>query len=84
MTTKNAKNEIETTPLKNLVDAAAKAKEALHLKHLPVVVRDQARAFRIAANTKAGAMMLGEGAFWVVCMADAARLEQAGYEWATN
>jgi hypothetical protein len=27
-------------------------------------------------------VMLGDGAFWVVCLADAARLEAAGYEWA--
>ena len=84
MTTQNAQNEIETTPLKNLMHAAARVQEALHLKHRPLVVRDEAKAFSIAARTKAGAVMLGEGAFWVVCLADAARLERAGYEWATN
>ena len=26
--------------------------------------------------------MLGEDAYWVVCLADAAKLERAGYEWA--
>ena len=31
---------------------------------------------------KAGAVMHGEGAYWVVCLADAGRLEDAGYEWA--
>lgn len=69
-------------PLKQLVDAATKAADALGLKHRPVVVRDEATAFSLADTTKAGAVMLGEDAFWVVCLADAARLEQAGYEWA--
>jgi hypothetical protein len=80
----NAKINDNETPLKTLVDAATKAKTALNLKHRPVVVRDEATAFNIAARTKAGAVVLGEGAFWVVCLADAARLERAGYEWAAN
>jgi hypothetical protein len=29
-------------------------------------------------------VMLGEGAFWVVCPADAARLEKAGFEYAPS
>jgi hypothetical protein len=72
----------ETRPLNDLTDAAAKAHAALGLKRRPDVVRDEATAFRLAATTKAGAVMLGDGAFWVVCLADAARLEAAGYEWA--
>ena len=84
MTTKHTQNEIETTPLKNLQQAAAKVQEALQLKYLPKVVRDESAAFRLAARIKAGAVMLGEGAFWVVYLADAARLERAGYEWAAN
>jgi hypothetical protein len=82
--TKTTKNQIDATPLENLIDAAAKAQKALHLKYLPVVIRNESTAFNIAARTKAGAVMLGEGAFWVVCLADAACLERAGYEWAAN
>ena len=69
-------------PLKQLTDAANAAKTALNLKHRPVVIRNEATAFNLANSTKAGAVMLGDGAYWVVCLADAARLEQAGYEWA--
>jgi hypothetical protein len=69
-------------PLKTLVDAANKAKAALGLRDRPVVIRSEASAHAIAGRTKAGAVMLGDGAFWVVCLADAARLEAAGYEWA--
>ncbi|MCC6906302.1 MAG: hypothetical protein IT430_00045 [Phycisphaerales bacterium] len=64
------------------VDAAISAQGALGLKYRPTVIRDEAIAFSIAARTRAGAVMLGEGAFWVVCLADATRLERAGYEWA--
>lgn len=64
------------------VEAAANAQRALGLKYRPAVIRDEAIAFSIAARARAGAVMLGEGAFWVVCLADATRLERAGYEWA--
>ncbi|CAG1010284.1 hypothetical protein PHYC_03824 [Phycisphaerales bacterium] len=72
----------DNAPLKTLTDAAAKAKDALGLKYRPEVIRDEATAFRIAATTKAGAVILGEGAFWVVCLADAERLAANGYEYA--
>jgi hypothetical protein len=69
--------------LKTLQTAAKNAQTNLGLKHRPVVVRSEAIAFSIANGcTKAQAVMLGDGAYWVVCMADAARLEAAGYEWA--
>jgi len=71
---------MNTRPLNELTDAAKNAKKNLGLKYTPEVIRDEAAAFRIAATTKAGTVMLGEDAFWVVCMADAARLEAAGYE----
>lgn len=75
-------NASDLVPLKTLTDAAARARDALDLKHRPVVVRSQRSAFAIADRWKAGTVMLGEGAFWVVCLADAARLEAAGYEFA--
>lgn len=68
--------------LTSLTDAAKKSAEALGLRHTPTVVRDEATAFSIADRTEAGAVMLGEGAFWVVCLADAAKLEKAGLEFA--
>ena len=68
--------------LSQLTDAAKKTAEALGLKYTPEVIRDEAAAFSIADRTKAGTVMLGEGAFWVVCLADAARLERAGFEFA--
>ena len=75
---------IDARPLKVLTAAAVKARDALGLIYLPVVVRDEAAAFRLATATRARALavMLGDGAFWVVCLADATRLERAGYEWA--
>jgi hypothetical protein len=69
-------------PLNELTAAAKRAAAALNLRYAPEVIRDEAAAFRIADGTKARTVMLGEGAYWVVCMADAQRLEDAGYEWA--
>lgn len=64
-------------PLNELTDAARRA-AALNLRHTPEVIRDQAAAFGIAGRTKASAVMLGDdGAYWVVCLADAQRLEDA-------
>lgn len=68
--------------LNELTDAARRAAAALSLRHTPEVIRDQAAAFGIAGGTRANAVMLGDGAYWVVCLADAQRLEDAGYEWA--
>jgi len=47
-----------------------------------VAVRNEASAFAIAARCKGHAVMLGEEAFWIVCLADSAKLEAAGYEFA--
>jgi hypothetical protein len=69
-------------PLNDLLDAARRAAAALNLRSTPEVIRTEAAAFHIADRTRAGAVMLGEGAYWVVCLADAQRLEAAGYEWA--
>ena len=69
-------------PLNQLTDAAKATQKALGLKHRPVVVRNEEAAFSIAERTRAGTVMLGEDAFWVVCLADAARLEKAGFEYA--
>ena len=77
-------NASDHIPLKTLTDAAARAQAALNLKYRPVVVRSEVHAFSIADRTKASTVMLGEGAYWVVCLADAARLEAAGYEWASR
>lgn len=70
------------TRLDDLIGAANAAAKALGLRHTPAVYRDAGLAFQAADRTKAGAVVLGEGAFWVVCLADAARLERAGYEFA--
>lgn len=69
-------------PLNDLIDAARKAATNLDLRAVPEVIRDGATALQIADRRHAGAVMLGDGAFWVVCLADAQRLEAAGYEWA--
>ncbi len=71
------------TDLKTLTTAAENAKNTLDLKYRPVVVRDEATAWSLAdRSTKPMRVMLGDGAYWVVCPADAARLEQAWYEYA--
>ncbi|QYK49094.1 MAG: hypothetical protein KF838_04405 [Phycisphaeraceae bacterium] len=62
--------------------AARAAHERLGLRHQPVVVRSDESAFSIADHTSAGTVLLGEGAYWVVCLADAERLVNAGYEYA--
>ena len=62
--------------------AAKKAETKLGLKEMPLVFESEALAFSMAGKTKCDAVMLGEGAYWVVCMRDAARLEKAGYEFA--
>ena len=73
---------MENTPLKTLTDAARNAAENLKLKYRPVVVRDEVTAQCIAERTRGNVVMLGEDAFWVVCLADAERLNRAGYEYA--
>ena len=69
-------------PLNELTDAAKATQKALGLRYTPEVFRDEANAHRSAARQRAGVVMLGEDAFWVVCLADAARLEKAGFEYA--
>lgn len=79
----NAMNATPTNaPLNDLYYAALQARDAFDLKRTPEVYRDAANAWFAADNIKAGTVMLGEGAFWVVCLADAARLEKAGFEFA--
>lgn len=73
---------IDNAPLKTLTDAAEAAKKALGLKRTPVVFRDGDLAKRCAARGRAETVMLGDGAFWIVCLADAERLNNAGYEYA--
>ena len=72
------------TPLPELLHAARTAAATLGLRYCPVVIRDEATAHRIAARQRAGCVMLGENAYWVVCLADADRLDSAGYEWAPS
>lgn len=55
----------------------------LNLKYKPSKYNSRELAFSAAARSKCDVVMLGDdGKFWVVCMADAARLEAAGFEWA--
>lgn len=63
---------------------ATKVGTNLGLAYPPEVFNDEATAFRVAARwAKRGAVMLGDnGQYWVVCLADAVKLEAAGYEWA--
>lgn len=75
-------DHFDNAPLKTLTEAARKAAEALKLKYRPVVVRDEVTAQCIAERTRANVVMLGDGAYWVVCLADAERLNRAGYEYA--
>ena len=71
------------TDLETLTTAAENAKDTLDLKHRPVMVRSEAIDSSIAdCCTKPMRVMLANGAYWVVCPADAARLEKAGYEYA--
>lgn len=73
---------MNTRPLNELTNAANKTRDALGLKHAPEVFRSEALAFAAANSRAARAVMLGEDAFWVVCLADAQRLENAGFEYA--
>jgi hypothetical protein len=72
----------QISPFHQLKAAARAAHARLGLRHQPVVVRSQESAFSIADHTSAGTVVLGEGAYWVVCLADAERLVSAGYEYA--
>jgi hypothetical protein len=55
----------------------------LGLKYCPDAFRSLRLATLCAARSRAGAVMLGEhGTYYVVCLADAAKMEAAGYEWA--
>ncbi len=63
--------------------ASKTTKEIYALRHEPARYQDRGLAFAAAHRQKAGAVMLGDdGRYWVVCLADAARLEAAGLEWA--
>lgn len=71
----------------DLLRDAQTARDELGLKYAPSVIRDEGIARRIAANRRAGCVMLGPcddegGVYWVVCLADAERLARAGYEYA--
>ena len=57
--------------------------QVLKLKYEPVAFRDRALAESAARRCRAGTVMLGEDErYLVVCLADAARMERAGYEYA--
>jgi len=59
------------------------AASLLGLRHVPVVFRDLAAAIEHAAMcVKPQRVMLAEGVCWIVCPADAAKLESSGYEYA--
>ena len=73
---------MQTTSLNTLKTAAETARKVLGLKYSPVVARNEATATRIAERWTCGVVMLGDDAYWVVCLADAQRLARAGYEYA--
>jgi len=65
------------------ITAAKNTATALRLRYTPAVYASLDLARQSTAHAaQSQAVMLGEGAFWVVCMADAAKLEAAGFEWA--
>lgn len=72
------------TPLDLAKIYAARAVADLGLRRMPVLVRDLRTAFSIADGcAKPQRVMLGLGEYhWVVCPADAAKLERAGVEYA--
>lgn len=56
---------------------------SLNLKYEPVAYRSRELALSAAWRQKAGTVMLGENdRYLVVCLADAAKMEKAGYEYA--
>ena len=57
--------------------------QTLGLKYCPDLYRDRFLAFASAARQHAGCVMLGLERYWVVCLADAAKLERAGFEFAS-
>ncbi len=74
------KNADDHTPAKT---TPTTTKDAYGLRYEPRKFLDRDRAFSCAARTKGDVVMLGDdGRYWIVCMADAARLERAGIEWA--
>lgn len=63
--------------------ALANTARFLGLKYRPDAYRSEELAWSAANRMKAGVVMLGDDCrFWVVCLADADRLEKAGYEFA--
>ena len=65
------------------MSATKSLKQTLNLRREPVAFRSLELAIRFAARAKALWVMHGDDcAAWVVCPADAARLEKAGYEYA--
>ena len=57
--------------------------QVLKLKYEPVAFRSRELAMSAARRCKASTVMLGENErYLVVCLADAAKMEKAGYEYA--
>lgn len=54
----------------------------MNLKYQPDKFRSRELAFSCATRRGWCVMLGDDGRYWVVCLADAARLEAAGYEWA--
>jgi hypothetical protein len=63
--------------------ATASLRQTLGLRHEPIRFVSLALASSCAARSKCDVVMLGDdGRFWIVCLADAQRLERLGFEWA--
>ena len=70
--------------MKNCITNAKAVQTALDLRHTPIVFRDGGLAKNFAAScVKPQRVMLGcDGKFWIVCPADAERMNRSGYEYA--
>jgi len=67
----------------NMPETPKTNREIYGLRHEPEYFRNLGNARSYAARGKCSVVMLGDDErFWVVCLADAARLERAGLEWA--
>lgn len=66
------------------METATTSRVAYGLKYEPAKFHDRELAFRsLNSHIKPQRVMLGDdGKFWVVCPADASRLERAGLEYA--
>jgi hypothetical protein len=66
------------------MNVATTVQARLNLKYKPVAFISENLARKFASQSRSDVVMLGEDSrYWVVCLADAEKMNRAGYEYVT-